>query len=115
MSQLSEAQHLFVYGTLAPGEVNAHVLEPLEGSWQPATVRGSLHPQGWGASYGFPAMRLDNNAAAVKGLLFSSVALADNWIMLDEFEGDAYRRVMAVATLADGASVETQIYVLNEE
>jgi len=37
-------QRLFVYGSLAPGEVNAQVLEPLAGEWQEASVRGTLHP-----------------------------------------------------------------------
>lgn len=112
--QAEAGQYLFVYGTLAPGEVNAHVLEPLKGSWQPATIRGTLHPEGWGASYGFPAMRLDENAEHVQGLLFTAPGLEDHWPMLDEFEGDAYKRVAAMATLADGLTVTTQIYVLNE-
>ncbi len=115
MVQPGTESQLFVYGTLAPGEVNAHVLEPLAGSWQAATVRGSLHPQGWGASYGFPAMRLDSNAEAVQGLLFSSAELEDYWPVLDEFEGDAYKRVLAEATLGDGSTVQTHVYVLNEE
>lgn len=115
MSPSGEVQSLFVYGTLAPGEVNAHILEPLQGSWQPAAVRGTLHPEGWGASYGFPAMRLDNNAETVHGLLFTSPALDDHWSALDEFEGDAYKRVATTATLADGSAVQTQVYVLNEE
>jgi hypothetical protein len=32
-------EHLFVYGTLAPGRPN-EVLEPLHGTWRAAMVRG---------------------------------------------------------------------------
>lgn len=34
--------HLFVYGSLAPGKSNAHVLAGIAGSWQPARAKGSL-------------------------------------------------------------------------
>ena len=48
-------ERLFVYGSLAPGESNAHVLAGIDGTWEPATVTGTLHPEGWGATLGFPA------------------------------------------------------------
>ena len=111
----SALQRLFVYGTLAPGEVNAHVLEPLAGEWLEASVRGTLHAQGWGQTYGFPALRLDSSAAAVKGLVFQSTELPAHWSELDEFEGSAYRRVETEALLADGTCCKTSIYVLNED
>ena len=31
-------ERLFVYGTLAPGRPNEHVLGEIEGSWEAATV-----------------------------------------------------------------------------
>ena len=43
---------LFVYGTLAPGRPNAHILAPLGGNWQPATVTGHLKQQGGGDAMG---------------------------------------------------------------
>jgi gamma-glutamylcyclotransferase (GGCT)/AIG2-like uncharacterized protein YtfP len=49
-------EHLFVYGTLAPGRPNEHVLEPLDGTWRRATVRGDLLDVGWGAEHGYPAL-----------------------------------------------------------
>jgi gamma-glutamylcyclotransferase (GGCT)/AIG2-like uncharacterized protein YtfP len=107
-------QRLFVYGTLAPGEVNAHVLEPLVGEWLEASVRGTLHAQGWGQTYGFPALRLDAGAAAVAGLVFQSADLPANWARLDEFEGSAYRRVETEALLIDGTLCNAYIYILNE-
>lgn len=111
----SALQRLFVYGTLAPGEVNAHVLESLAGEWLEASVRGILHAQGWGQTYGFPALRLDASAAAVKGLVFHSADLPAHWAELDAFEGSAYQRVETEAQLTDGALCNTCIYVLNEE
>jgi gamma-glutamylcyclotransferase (GGCT)/AIG2-like uncharacterized protein YtfP len=114
MPDSSSEQRLFVYGTLAPGEVNEHVLAPLPGNWLKATVRGRLHPEGWGASYGFPALRLDSEAGRIEGQIFSSPQLPHYWSSLDEFEGEAYCRVIAEATLDDGSVVETNVYVLNE-
>lgn len=108
-------QRLFVYGTLAPGEVNAHVLEPLRGEWLDASVRGTLHAQGWGQTHGFPGLRLDSSAAAVTGLVFQSADLPAHWAELDEFEGSAYQRVETEALLTNGALCKTCIYVLNEE
>ena len=39
---------LFVYGSLAPNRANHHVISHVQGTWQPATVKGKLHDQGWG-------------------------------------------------------------------
>ena len=49
-------QRLFVYGTLAPGRPNEHILAPLGGAWQAATVKGHLKLEGWGAAMGFPGL-----------------------------------------------------------
>ena len=56
-------QSLFVYGTLAPGRPNEHVLTALGGTWQPATVKGHLKPQGWGAEMGYPGLVLDESGS----------------------------------------------------
>lgn len=105
---------LFVYGTLAPGESNAHVLAPLAGQWQTATVKGSLVARGWAASLGFPALILakagKTNAELVRGRLFSSPELPDFWDQLDLFEGEAYRRVITEVELADGHSIKAYVY-----
>ena len=104
---------LFVYGTLAPGEVNEHVLATLDGSWVPARVFGTLHAEGWGHTHGFPALQLDAAAAAVAGQIFYSEYLAGQWARLDDFEGEAYRRVVTHAELSNGDRCETCVYVLN--
>jgi gamma-glutamylcyclotransferase (GGCT)/AIG2-like uncharacterized protein YtfP len=42
-------ERLFVYGTLAPGRPNEHMLAEVDGEWETATVRGRLVQEGWGA------------------------------------------------------------------
>jgi len=104
-------ERLFVYGTLAPGRPNEHVLADVPGRWEPASVRGHLVEEGWGAALGFPAIRLDDAGPLVDGVLLSSEELAGHWRRLDEFEGEGYERREVEATLRDGRQVPAQIYV----
>ena len=108
-----EPNRLFVYGTLAPGRANAHVLADLRGVWEPATVTGTLLPDGWGAAAGYPGLILDAQGMPVAGFLFSSDALAQHWPHLDAFEGDGYVRVVTTATGADGTAVTACVYTLS--
>ena len=48
---------LAVYGTLAPGQPNHHVVEPFEGEWTDGLIEGDLLPAGWGAALGYPGFR----------------------------------------------------------
>ena len=105
-------QRLFVYGTLAPGKPNEHVLAPLAGAWQPATVKGHLMQFGWGAAMGFPALVPAADGEAIQGFVFSSPRLADFWPTLDEFEGEQYERVLLEAHLDDGSTVDAFVYAL---
>ena len=105
---------LFVYGTLAPGRPNEHVLADVPGLWQPARVNGTLLPRGWGAALGYPAIRLDDSADAVEGLLFTSDELDDHWDRLDDFEGDGYERVATQVRLLGGSHADAFIYVVRE-
>ena len=104
--------HLFVYGTLAPGRPNAHVLEAIGGTWTGASLRGHLHQDGWGAELGYPGLMLDETAPSVHGHLFSSASLPRHWDDLDAFEGDQYERVRAPVTTSTGDTVEAFVYVL---
>ena len=108
-------QNLFVYGTLAPGRPNEHILAPLDGTWQPAAVNGHLQQIGWGAALGYPGLVLDEEGDEVRGFVFSAAGLAPFWSDLDDFEGDQYERVLTTARLDDGSTVEAYIYVLAEE
>jgi gamma-glutamylcyclotransferase (GGCT)/AIG2-like uncharacterized protein YtfP len=103
---------LFVYGTLAPGRPNEHVLADLPGEWKPATVIGTLLPEGWGAAAGYPGIVLRKPGGEVEGLLFSSDSLPEHWARLDEFEGEGYERVLTTARLKDGKIVDAYIYRL---
>jgi gamma-glutamylcyclotransferase (GGCT)/AIG2-like uncharacterized protein YtfP len=104
---------LFVYGTLAPGRPNAHVLAEVPGTWEPATVTGTLRQEGWGAAVGYPGIVLDARGGEVEGFLFSSERLAECWPRLDAFEGDGYARVLTPVRLADGTVVDAYIYSLS--
>ena len=105
---------LFSYGTLAPGEPNAHVMEPLGGTWQRGVVRGRLLDQGWGATTGHPGIVLDHVGDPVKGWLLVSAGLADQWSQMDEFEGEEYLRTEAPIELDDGTETTAWIYALRE-
>ncbi len=105
-------QRLFVYGTLAPGGPNEHLLQRIGGSWQKASARGKLIPEGWGATLGYPAIVLDPDGDKVEGLLFSSDALSEHWRKFDEFEGEGYERVLTMVELSDGSTVQAYIYAL---
>jgi gamma-glutamylcyclotransferase (GGCT)/AIG2-like uncharacterized protein YtfP len=103
---------LFVYGTLAPGAPNEHVLAGLEGRWVEASVRGHLGNAGWASDGGYPGLVLDANAAPVAGLVLFAAGLEGRWAELDAFEGIDYARVVAEVQLADGTSTEAFVYVL---
>ena len=98
---------------MRPGHPNEHILEAVGGKFEPGTVRGEMHQAGWGAAMGYPAIVLDENHGEVEGFVFTSENLAGHWEALDEFEGDAYRRVLTKVTLKDGTSVDAYIYTLN--
>ena len=105
---------LFVYGTLAPGRPNEHVLADIPGKWEPATVLGTLFPEGWGAAAGYPGVVLDERGREVEGFVFSCESLGEHWVRLDEFEGEGYERVLTRAKLTDGTTVDAYIYRLRE-
>ena len=108
-------QRLFVYGTLAPGRPNAHILADVPGQWQPATVTGRLLPMGWGAAAGYPGIILDEAGPAIEGFLFTSERLVDQWPRLDELESEEYERVLTTALLSDGTVLDAYIYRLSAE
>jgi len=106
-------ERLFVYGTLAPGRPNEHILGEIEGSWEAATVTGTLRQEGWGAEMGFPGIDLDEQGDEIQGYIFSSENLSEHWAKLDELEGDAYERVLIKAKLTNNRTVDAYIYALS--
>lgn len=99
------SRRLTVYGTLAPGEINAGQLAGLDGQWAPAKVRGVRYPEGWGAVTGYPAFRWDEAGDAVPVRLFKSAELPFHWPRLDRFEGRAYGRILVPVSIGDAWTV----------
>lgn len=87
-------RRLAVYGSLAPGEVNHHVVAELPGSWREGVVTGTLRLTGSGAAHGFPALRWRAGGPPVPARLFVSEALQEHWGRLDVFEGAEYVRIL---------------------
>ncbi len=106
-------ERLFVYGTLAPGRKNHHVLASITGVWQAATVRGRLLEEGWGAQLGYPGFVPADDGEDIPGHVLSSNELPNHWSALDDFEGEGYRRVLVLVRLASGDELTAQIYALN--
>lgn len=100
------SERLAVYGSLAPGEVNDHVLAPLDGRWEEGVVRGEVHRTGWGADHGFPGLEWRPDAEPVAVRVFVSADLPEHWDRIDAFEGPDYDRVLVpVEGLPEGKRV----------
>lgn len=104
------SQTLAVYGTLAPGEPNHHVVAPLGGVWTPGVVEGDLVPVGWGATFGFPAFWPRPGGPAVPVQVLTSPRLPEAWARLDRFEGEEYRRVLVLVFLPGGDVTVANLY-----
>lgn len=107
-------ERLFTYGTLSPGQPNENVLGGVVGTWEAASVTGTLQMDGWGSALGYPGIVLDDEGQTVPGFLFSSDQLQAQWDRLDEFEGNGYRRVLTAVCRSDGSRVSAYIYALRE-
>jgi gamma-glutamylcyclotransferase (GGCT)/AIG2-like uncharacterized protein YtfP len=94
-SRFRTSQQLAVYGSLAPGRQNHHIVEPFGGAWTEAVVEGDLVTYGWGAAIGFRALTLRPGGPAVAVHVLTSAALPRAWSDLDAFEGAEYRRMLA--------------------
>ena len=110
--RMHKTQRLFVYGTLAPGRANHEVLRDIPGSWQSATLRGSLLQEGWGAAMGCPGIVPTLDGDEVEGFVFSSEHLSHYWSRLDVFEGEGYERVSVTVTVNGIHDVEAYVYAL---
>lgn len=97
------SRRLAVYGSLAPGEVNHHVIADLPGSWEDGIVTGVLHAPEPGSTSQFPALRWRAGGPPVTARLFVSDALPAQWERLDAFEGAAYRRILVPVHSESGA------------
>ena len=95
-------QTLAVYGTLAPGQPNHHVVAPLGGEWTDGVIEGDLFPEGWGATLGYPACRPRTGGPSVAVKVLSAPALLAAWPAIDRFEGPGYRRILVPVFTREG-------------
>ncbi len=100
---------LATYGTLAPGQINAHQLDALTGMWSTGYITGTLASEGWGAEHGCPGLILDGGTDRVDAHLFTCEDLPAHWARLDAFEGPGYRRV-AVTVQTEAGPVQASLY-----
>jgi gamma-glutamylcyclotransferase (GGCT)/AIG2-like uncharacterized protein YtfP len=107
----SVEERLIVYGSLAQGAANAHILAPYEGVWLRGSVTGELESAGWGSVQGYPGIRLIPSAPRIAVWVFCSKHLPSLWTDLDRFEGPDYRRTITEVTIEE-ADVQAQIYEL---
>lgn len=105
------SQVLAVYGTLAPGQPNHHVVAPLGGEWTEGVIEGDLHPVGWGATLGYPAFIPRPGGAAVAVHVLAAPGLVASWPALDDFEGAEYRRIL-VPVFSPGAGDERRLHTV---
>ena len=104
------SNHLAVYGTLAPGAPNHHVLESLSGEWCEGCVRGDLYQSGWGAQQGYPAIRWNPRSRQIPVKLLVSVDLEQHWERLDKLEGREYQRILVPVYTGDKEVAVANIY-----
>ena len=93
-ARFGAGHRLAVYGTLAPGQPNNHIVAPLGGEWTDGLVEGELLPEGWGAALGYPAFRPQAGGPAVAVRVLTAPSLETAWPALDRFEGPDYQRIL---------------------
>jgi len=106
---------LAVYGTLAPGQPNHHIVAPLGGEWTDGLIEGDLLSEGWGAALGYPGFRPRVGGAAVAVRVLTAPLLATAWPTLDRFEGQEYQRILVPVfstELSPGQAGERRLYTV---
>ena len=110
VSLFRTSSHFAVYGTLAPGAPNHHVLESVGGNWRDGAVHGDLHQTGWGAQQGYPAIRWNPRSGQVPVKLLVSDDLEQHWQRLDKLEGREYQRILVPVYVGDEVVAVANIY-----
>jgi gamma-glutamylcyclotransferase (GGCT)/AIG2-like uncharacterized protein YtfP len=106
---------LAVYGTLAPGQPNHHVVEPFEGEGTDGLIEGDLLPEGWAAALGYPGFRPRVGGAAVAVQVLTAPLLATAGPNLDCLEGPEYQRILVPVfstELSTGQAGERRLYTV---
>jgi len=102
--QYHHSIRLAVYGSLAPGKKNQHVLAKYGGSWTSGRVRGDVINAGWGAAHGYPGLVPRADGPWVPVHVLESPALPSGWHELDDFEGSEYRRILLPVYAEDASA-----------
>jgi len=108
-------ERLFVYGTLRPGESNEKFLTNIPGKWMNASIRGIYFPTGYGATQGYPVLVPDENGQLIHGQVLEANFTQSHWQLLDDFETEAYERVLKTVVTEGGASLSAFVYILNQD
>lgn len=103
---------LAIYGTLAPGRENHHVVASITPqSWNAATLHARLIQDACDDQ--FPGVIIDPCAPTIPVSVLESPQLPKHWERLDRFEGPAYRRTLAPINLDRGAIVAACVYEIH--
>ncbi len=107
---------LIIYGSLAPNRPNHSVIEHINGKYQKVKIKGKLEKKGWGAELGFLGFRhaSSEEQIEIEGIVLFSEELVENWQLLDDFEGEEYRRILAKYESDTGEIGVGNIYAINE-
>ncbi|WP_286927617.1 gamma-glutamylcyclotransferase family protein [Flavobacterium sp. UBA4197] len=109
--------YLIIYGTLAPGKPNHHIMEHIRGEWQQATVKGKLENKGWGAEMGYYGFRHADAGEQneIEAYVLFSDELVANRKYLDDFEGSGYKRILASYKKSNGETGVGYIYAIADD
>ena len=105
-------EKLFVYGTLGPNCPNDTVLTVIGGTWESATITGTLKAEGWGTEMGYPGIIINDEGEKISGFIFSSENFTEHWKRLDDFEGDGYCRILAKVQVKGKGIIDAYVYAL---
>ncbi|MCI0445620.1 gamma-glutamylcyclotransferase [bacterium] len=112
------SHHLVVYGTLAPGRVNHHIVEHIAGIWKSDVyVEGEFVGSGWAVELGYPMIRWKPGGSRVASYLLTSEMLPSCWTDLDHFEGPEYCRILipSIANVVRFPIYEIGLYFFDVE
>lgn len=101
---------LAVYGTLAPGESNYPVVQPIGGEWTPVEIEGDRFIVPEGPVRGFPGFQWKHGGSRHRALLLHAKDLPLHWPRLDDFEGPAYARILIPVFLSPTRFTIANVY-----
>lgn len=106
---------LIIYGSLAPGEKNHHIISHIPGEWHRATIKGKIKDNGWSDNRSaypeFNRVKDESEAETIHVQAFISKELHQYWTDIDEFEGtELYGRKPIDCVLENGQKTTAFIY-----